>query len=78
MDEYRILLKKATLLHFMFMNMSSEKVDQMMTVYVSFRLYSKKIVESGKVTNLERIGDFDTLGLDVIQVLIIYHIQNMV
>ena len=61
----------------MLMNMDSDRIDHMMNVYVSFRLYTKKIAESGKVTNLERISDFDNLGYDVIQVLIIYHIQNM-
>ena len=55
----------------MLMNMSSDKIHHVINVYLCFRLYTKQIAESGRVSNLERISDFDTIGYDVIQVFII-------
>ena len=78
MEEYKTLVKKSTFLHFMLMNMDSTRIHLVIDTYLCFRKYTKQIAEGGKISNLERISDFDTIGFDVIQVFIIQHIQNMV
>ena len=62
----------------MLMNMNSDSIKSVISTYICFRMYQKDIVDEKTITSFDRINDFDTIGIDIIQVFLIKHIQNLV
>ena len=77
-EEYKTLLKKSSYLIYMLMNMNSDSIKSVISTYICFRKFQKDIVDEKIITSFDRINDFDTIGIDIIQVFLIKHIQNLV
>lgn len=68
--EYKCLLKKSVFLSYILMNMSVDKVQKCVTVYIHFLAFIEKHKpEFGN--NWNRIIDYDNIAFDVIQVFVV-------
>jgi len=84
-EEFKTLSKKSVYMTYLFFNLNNmPKINDIVNVYVQYRTYCRQITAYLDSKNMsqrkeaeERIGDFDKMSEEIMQVLIIQQVTNM-